>query len=131
MINGGQFLRLIRCTSGVAAIEFAMIGLLLITLLIGTFELGRALFIRNQLAFAADIATRQILINPAVTESHLEAIIRDAITFADDDLHVELGSQSLDGISFRTISIRQPVMLLVPDLQQTIDLTVERQVPLR
>ena len=51
-----QFRRSVRCDSGVTAIEFAFVGLLAISLILGIIEFGRALFIRNELAFAADIA---------------------------------------------------------------------------
>lgn len=127
-----QFRPVARCTSGVAAIEFAMVGLLAISLILGIFEFGRALFLRNQLAFAADIATRKILLNPPATGSdleHLEAVIRDSITFDQSELQVELGLPSVERIM--SITLRQPLTLLVPDLyQKSIMLSVDRQIPL-
>lgn len=130
MIRRTQYHRLISCSSGAAAIEFAMIGLLLISLLLGIFEFGRALFLRNQLALAADIATRQVLLNPPETSSdleHLEETIRNSIKFGQEGLQVELGLPSEEGII--PITLRHPLTLLVPDLfQKHITLSVNRQI---
>ena len=124
--------RPLRCESGVAAIEFAMVGLLAIVLILGVFEFGRALFLRNQLAFAADIATRKALIHRPQTATDLEdleAAIRDAITFDQSELQVELALPSVDGIM--PITLRQPLTLLLPDLyQNSITLSVDRSIPL-
>lgn len=133
MIRRAQLHRLVRCASGAAAIEFAMIGLLLISLLLGVFEFGHALFLRNQLALAADIATRQVLLDPPETSSdleHLEAAIRSSITFDQGRLQVELGLPSEEGIM--PITLRHPLTLLVPDLfHKNITLSVDRRIPLR
>lgn len=132
MIRPAQCRRLVHCTAGVAAIEFAMVGLLVISLLLGTFEFGRALYIRNQLAFVADIATRKVLLNPPATSGDIEALeaaIRDAITFDHGALEVVLGLPSADGLM--PITLRQPLTLLVPDLyQKNITLSVDRLIPL-
>ena len=132
MIRRTQYHRLISCSSGAAAIEFAMIGLLLISLLLGIFEFGRALFLRNQLALAADIATRQVLLDPPETSSdldHLEAVIRNSIPFDQGGLQVDLGLPSEEGVM--PITLRKPLTLLVPDLfQKNITLSVYRLIPL-
>nr|WP_111298511.1 TadE/TadG family type IV pilus assembly protein [Paracoccus saliphilus] len=132
MIRCIKLHRLFGCTSGAAAIEFAMVGLILICLLLGIFEFGRALFLRNQLAFAADIATRQVLLNAPETSSdleNLEAAIRNSIPYDQGGLQVELTLPSEEGIM--PITLRQPLRLLVPDLLlKNITLSVSRQIPL-
>jgi len=132
MIRRAQFRRAVRCDSGVAAIEFAFVGLLAISLILGVIEFGRALFIRNELAFAADIATRKVLLDPPKTSSdldRLEATIREVITFDGDRLEVELQLPSSDGIM--PITLRQPLNLLVPGLYDGgITLSLDRQIPL-
>lgn len=132
MIRCIKLHRLFGCASGAAAIEFAMVGLILICLLLGIFEFGRALFLRNQLAFAADIATRQVLLNAPETSSdleNLEAAIRNSIPYDQDGLQVELTLPSEEGIM--PITLRQPLRLLVPDLlHKNITLSVSRQIPL-
>ncbi|MBV0893081.1 hypothetical protein KTN05_14735 [Paracoccus sp. Z118] len=95
-------------------------------------EFGRALFIRNELAFAADIATRRVLIDPPETSGdleHLEATIREAVTFNRDRLEVVLELPPSGGII--QITLRQPLTLLVPGLYGNgITLSLDRHIPL-
>ncbi|MRX51763.1 hypothetical protein GI374_15285 [Paracoccus sp. S-4012] len=123
---------LVRCASGAAAIEFAMIGLLVISLILGIFELGRAMFLRNQLAFAADVAARRVLLDPSAASGDLEqlaATIRESIPFEQTELQVELELTSSGEIL--SITLRRPVTLLVPDVYpHSITLSVERIIAL-
>lgn len=132
MICRLQFRRAIRCDLGVAAVEFAFVGLLAISLILGIIEFGRALFIRNELAFAADIATRKVLLDPPKTGGDLDrlkATIRDDITFGRDQLEIDLQLPSPSGTMLMTL--RQPLTLLVPGLHQSgIMLSVDRRIPL-
>ena len=58
---------------GAAAVEFAIIGLLLILVSVGTIEVGRALWLYNELAYAADHAARLVMINPGATDELLQS----------------------------------------------------------
>ncbi|MGR3593969.1 MAG: TadE/TadG family type IV pilus assembly protein [Limimaricola soesokkakensis] len=120
-----------RCEAGAAAVEFALIAMVAISFLLGIVEFGRALYMRNELSFAADIATRKILINPAVTDGELEAAIRASITFGGGEaLQMTFGTESVDGVSFRKIVLSQPLTLLVPNISTAgIMLTIDRRVP--
>lgn len=69
--------RLICCNKGTAAVEFALIGLALILGTIGTIEVGRALFMSNELAHAADRAARAVMLNFDIAESVLTDAVRD------------------------------------------------------
>jgi Flp pilus assembly protein TadG len=69
--------RLICCNKGTAAVEFAFIGLILILGTVGTIEVGRALFLSNELARAADRAARAVMLNFDIAESALTDAVRD------------------------------------------------------
>lgn len=116
---------------GAAAIEFALVGMVAIALFFGILELGRALYMRNEMSYAADLATRQILNNPAVTDADLQTVIRNAISFGPAGaLQITTGTQDVSGIAFRTLQIRTPVSLLIPTLADgRFVLTVERRIP--
>lgn len=72
-----QARRLAHCEKGTAAIEFAFIGMLLILGTVGLIEVGRALFMINELAHAADRAARVVMLKFNVLESDLTAAVRD------------------------------------------------------
>ena len=120
-----------RCESGAAAVEFALIGMVAISTFVGTVEFGRALYVRNALSFAADVAARAILTNPAVADSDLETVIRSSVAFGDStDLEMTFGVEMASGVSFRTLSVQQPLTLVVPGLSGAgVMLTVDRRVP--
>nr|WP_277882932.1 TadE/TadG family type IV pilus assembly protein [Paracoccus salsus] len=118
------------CRSGAAAVEFAMVGLLVVGLILGISEFGRALYLLNQLAFAADIATRRVLIDPPETVGDLEDLeeaILDAVTFDRDAFRVELGLPAADGAM--PITLSHPLTLLVPGVNQgSFVLRVQRRI---
>ena len=69
--------QLARCERGTAAIEFAFIAMLLILGTVGTIEVGRALFLMNELAHAADRAARVVMLDFYIEESDLTEAVQD------------------------------------------------------
>ena len=124
--------RLKRSECGAVAVEFALVGLVAITLFLGIVEFGRSLYMRNAMYFAMDLASRKIMTNATVANSDVETAIRGAIAFgASSDLLITFGTESLNGVSFRTILIRYPITLLIPGLtNRAVMLTVDRRIPL-
>lgn len=117
-----------RRTEGATAIEFAIVAMPLILLLVGTLELGRVLFIRNELALAADRGVRTLLVTADTPMATIETQIRDTFSLTPPaGLAVTLAT---DGTGFRTLRIDYPVELLIPTLvTPQITLTTERRVP--
>ncbi|MGS4947448.1 TadE/TadG family type IV pilus assembly protein [Meridianimarinicoccus sp. RP-17] len=117
-----------RRTEGATAIEFAIVAMPLILLLVGTLELGRVLFIQNELALAADRGVRTLLVTADTPMATIETQIRDTFSLTPPaGLAVTLAT---DGTGFRTLRIDYPVELLIPTLvTPQITLTTERRVP--
>ncbi|TIS55699.1 TadE/TadG family type IV pilus assembly protein [Mesorhizobium sp.] len=124
--------RACRCQSGTTAIEFATICLPLLLLTLGIVEFGRALNTRNDLSFAADFAARKVLIGES-SVSILETAVRAAFTGGEPELlQVSVGTETVDGIEFRTLAIRYPFTLLIPGLHDgRIGLSVSRRIPVQ
>ena len=127
-----RFTHLKRSECGAAAVEFALVGMVAIVLFLGIIEFGRGLYMRNEMSYAADLAARQILVNAAVANTDVETVLRDAITFGSStDLQITFGTESVDGIDFRTLLIRYPVSLFIPGLTNgSFTLSVGRRIPL-
>lgn len=106
-----------RCENGAAAVEFALVGLVSITLTLGIIEFGRSIYMRTEMSYAMDLAQRKILTNPGVANTEVETIIRKAITFESPaSLIITFGSTTVNGLLFRTVLISYPVTLLIPGL---------------
>lgn len=120
------------CQAGASAVEFAIIGLVMITVSVGIIEIGRGLYLRNSIAHAADFAGRQVLMNPKGSDQELADIVRQAFSGKSPELLViGTGTEVVGGVDFRTISIEYPLNLLIPTLlPETITLQLARRVPL-
>lgn len=125
------FRRLRFCQAGSTAVEFAIISLVLMLVVLGVIEFGRGLNMRNQLSQAADYGARQILTNKAITDSALETSVRSAfIAGSSGSLTVTIGTETVNGIQFRTITLGYPFTPLVSGLANgTINLSVARRTP--
>lgn len=123
--------RILACTRGAAAVEFAIISMVLIALTIGIIDFGRTLYVKNQISSLADQAVRKVLINPAIASATLESELREDFYAGDaDNLSVDVSSESVDGISYRIVTVGFPMTLFVPGLSSdAISLSVTRRVP--
>src|SRR5688500_18536323 len=101
-----------RCEKGGAAIEFAIVSLAVILLGLGTLEFGRALQMRNELSFAADVGVREVLRDDGISDDALKAKVRAAFRSPNPDLlAVTVGTETVDGVQFRTLAVTYPVTL--------------------
>lgn len=123
--------RLLRCTRGAAAVEFAIVSVVFVTVCIAVVDFGRTLYVKNQLSFLADIAARQILINPTVPSATLETDLRNEFVAGDPaSLAIAITNETVGSNDFRRIAISFPVTLFIPYLaSQNITLSVNRRVP--
>jgi Flp pilus assembly protein TadG len=114
---------------GASAVEFAICGSFLIFLSLGVIEFGRAFMIRNEVAYAADKATRIVLMDPSASTSVITQSARDAFEENDSLLTVTVANETVDGLSSRVITLTYPVELLLPALStRSFNVTVSRRV---
>lgn len=118
-----------RAEDGAVAIEFAIIALVFIFVCLATIEFGRALYVRNELSFAADIAAREILKDSAATQSTVATAARAAFSGNDDKLTVQLNNETVDGIEFRTLRLSYPFTMLIPQFGKNFSFNVSRRTP--
>ena len=119
-----------RSDDGGVAIEFAIISTLLVFGSIATLELGRALYLRGEMAFAADVAERQVMMDPELSDSAVESAVRSAFRGDTDLLMIEVGEETIDGLKFRTLSLNYPMLLVAPTItSRDLGLEVARRTP--
>jgi Flp pilus assembly protein TadG len=127
-----------RSQSGAAAVEFAVVCLPMLLLALGIVEFGRALNVRNDLAYAADVAARMILIGKVEADdtdaealAKLDPAARQAFTGGQPDLlQVSVTKETVDGTTLRVLALRYPLTLLLPGMEDSpIALDVILRVP--
>lgn len=121
--------RFVRCRRGATSIEFAVVGLAAMLLAIGVVELGRVLYVRNELSFAGDVGARAILLDGSISDTAVEDGIRAAFRYRPDQLSVAILEETANGRAFRTIVVSYPFMPLISVLSDAITLSVTRRVP--
>jgi len=101
--------------NGSPAIECALIAPLFFAGVFGTFELGRGLYERNQFAAAAALATRQVALNPEVTEDELKDLIADEMGHHLNDLTIDVedSAREIAGQKFKELTISYEFKFLV------------------
>jgi Flp pilus assembly protein TadG len=109
-----RFRNIVRDQHGASAVEFAICGAILIFLSLGVIEFGRALLVRNELSYAADRATRVVLMDPGASDSTVAAAARTAFEEHADLLAVTVDEETVDGLPSRVITLTYPIDLLVP-----------------
>ncbi len=128
-----------RCQSGATAVEFCLVCLPLFLLALGIVEFGRALYLENNLSYAADMAARKVLIGQVgrdLTESEayskIETVIRENLDIGDPaSVQVTLGRETVDGVEFRVLSLRYTFTFLLPGLAGSpIALGLSRRIPM-
>lgn len=128
-----------RGQSGATAVEFALVCFPLLLLVLGIVEFGRALYVRNDLSHAADVAARKVLIGQVArdatdseAQTKIESAVRDHFDSGDPlQLHVTVGKVTDDGTDFRVLTIRYPLTLLLPGSTATsINLQLTRRIPM-
>jgi len=127
--------RLRRCEDGVAAIEFAFLGLILIMLTFGGVEFGRAFYLKNKLSHAVDLAGRLILTKPDTANDAIREEILKAFEDEQEVPSVTITSGSTGSgtalVSFKTVDASVTFRSLVPELVAGgINLRVSRRIPL-
>jgi Flp pilus assembly pilin Flp len=69
-----------RDEAGASAVEFAIVGSILIAMLLAVLQLGWALQIRSEMARAADQAVRQVMLDPDTDDEEFEAEVAKALS---------------------------------------------------
>lgn len=125
-------MQMLRCERGVAAVEFAIVSVLLITLIIGGIDMGRTFYVKNQLSYLADQATRAVLMDPGVSDATLTALVQGDFTAGNASLvTVTITNATISGVDFRVVQIDFPMTLFIPNLtSSTFNLNVDRRVPI-
>lgn len=101
-----RFNSLRRDANGATAVEFAIIAPLIFMSVLGTFETGRALYVRNHLNEAAAAGARQAIISGNSNNSAIEAAVRAKFKSARQSaLAVNQTNEVIGGRNFKKIEI--------------------------
>lgn len=115
---------------GATAVEFAFVIGLFLTLLLGSFQVGRALMARSEMSHALSQAVRMVYLAPATGADAIEdALVSILSDYHDLALDVEV--TEIAGTSFMRIAVQFPFDVEIPFLPpRRVDLRVETLAPM-
>jgi len=119
-----------RNESGAAAIEFAIVGFVMILVMLGIIEFGRGLLVHNEIAYLADVGSRKVLIDPSIADDVLQEEMREEFSKDREALRIAISTETVEDMTYRVIVVAYPMSLLVPGLSnRTLSLNATRRVP--
>ena len=126
--------RLHRDENGASAVEFAIIGAVLVAVLLGTIQLGWALQLNNEISKAADAAVRYAAL-PGKSENDFSVKLKEILKDYDQTRLViaapEQGTAGEDGaIPIWKFKVTYNMPVIVPGLPaKAVALTITRGAP--
>jgi Flp pilus assembly protein TadG len=124
--------RLLRSVDGATAVEFSLVVPVFLAFVLGTFEFGRMMWVRNSLQTAAEEASRYAMTHVTATNTNLI----DQASASFNDLGTGAASFAIvrdtaNGVSFVTINGSYTFNFLFPFFDfGTVHLTGKSRVPL-
>jgi Flp pilus assembly protein TadG len=108
--------RLGRCRSGVAAVEFAFVSPLLISLLVGIYSVGSVMHCLSSVRYALEDTARLLQMNPALTESDLQTAIDSKLTnYGKEAVTLKMTvSKDAAGSDVARLTATYPYLIAVP-----------------
>lgn len=89
---------------GAAAVEFGFAALAFLVFLMGTMEVGRAIWTSTALQFAVEQASRLVIANPTATDSEIKAyVVQHLASVYSEHVHVSTEREKVSGVEFLSI----------------------------
>lgn len=105
-------------TSGSAAIEFAVVGPVLIAMLFGMYCFGEAYFDTQTLQTAVESAGRMMALSSNVTQSELQTAVQNGLaSIGNPSVTVSYATTTVDGVSVGHLSATMTRSYFVPLLK--------------
>ena len=117
--RAARFIRRLRGAladrGGIAAVEFGLALPVFLLFIFGTIEFSRVLWSQHALGYAAEQAARYAIANPSATTDEVRTYAETQVMTVDKSaVTVTVVQESLDGISYLTVTVAYPFQALLP-----------------
>ena len=122
----------LACQGGATAVEFAIIAPVFLVMVLGTVELGRAMWIKASIQYAVEETTRYAMVNTGTSMSDLQTYAGTQLIGVEEaDVTFVAQTESADGSSFVSITGSHNFSVLVPIVPlPDVTLSAKSRVPL-
>ena len=132
VVSKGSCKGLLKDRSGVTAVEFAIALPLLLVIILGAIEFGRALKAKNDMNHTLGKAVRVVYLDTDKTESELETLIEESlIRYGAGAVTVDATQTTISGMPHMKIDVAFPMTLTIPFVNLSeVTLNVDTLAPL-
>lgn len=113
------------CKRGATAVEFGLIVPVMLVFVIGTFEISRALMIKNVMQFAVEEAGRYAIVNTSMTTSEITTYAESIVTsFTPSGIVYTATTETVGTLNFMDIQatytfVEAIGLIPIPDIDMT------------
>jgi Flp pilus assembly protein TadG len=102
--------------SGGAALEFALLGPVVLLFMIGFFQVAWAMYCASSVRYGLHNSARALVLNPAMSQSDFQTLVRSAVTpLAAQDVTVTLSTSSPGaGLQLSTATATYNYQIVIP-----------------
>jgi len=95
-----------RDRSGGSAVEFAIMGAVMIALMLGFYDVAFSIYVRNSFNHTVSDAARQVYVDPDRTESEIETDILATLSKYSERISVTAPIETSGDLDYRTINVQ-------------------------
>ncbi len=92
------------CDSGATAVEFAIVGPIMIALMFWFFDVSYSVYVRNSFNHAVNQAAREIYVDPDRTDSDILADLNASLARFGDVVTTSLATETSGGLDYHVLS---------------------------
>lgn len=119
-----------RNDDGTTAVEFAIVGPLIIALMFWFFDLAFSLYVRNSFMHAVNEAAREVYLDPDRTDQELETSLMSKLDRFGEEVTIESTLDTSGALHFHVISAQMTYHFKAPPFSGSgIVLTAESRAP--
>jgi Flp pilus assembly protein TadG len=102
--------------SGSAALEFALLGPVVLLFMIGFFQVAWAMYCASTVRYALHNSARALVLNPSMSQSDFQTLVRSSVTpLAAEDVSVSLNTTSPGtGLQLSTATATYNYQIVIP-----------------
>ncbi len=123
--------RFTRDASGASAVEFAIMGTVMIGLMVGFFDVAFAFYVRNSFNHAVSAAAREIYVDPDRTNTEIETDINARLSKFSSSITTSVATATAGALEYKVINVQMDYNYKSPFLNNyTVTLVGESRAPI-
>jgi Flp pilus assembly protein TadG len=120
-----------RNIDGTTAVEFAIVGPIIIALMFWFFDIAFSLYVRNSFNHAVNTVARSVYVDPNRTDEQIVAQLNDQLSRFGEQITAESTTETVGALDYHVISAQMQYRFKLPPFSSSpLTLTAEARAPI-